>query len=71
MQHVYLITAEPASLAQAARFLQQTGAKRVRSYAYVLPWNGTVADLRRELLEASPKLSSAVIAELTGGEFSA
>ncbi|HEY3456351.1 MAG TPA: hypothetical protein VGK64_17360 [Bryobacteraceae bacterium] len=69
---VFLIAAEPNALRAASNNLLKLNPLHLRPYAFVLPWAGEIADLRKKLNDASACLGdNAVIAELEGGDFHA
>ena len=69
---VFLVAADPNALSSAAKDLSQLNGLYLRPFAWVLPWQGGIEQLRQKLSAVSAGLgNSAVIAELEGGDFRA
>jgi len=69
-ERVFLIAAPPLMMFGAQTLFANLGGKQLRPFAWVLPWRGTLGELRWQLQSTNADLGSAsVIAELNGGDF--
>ena len=65
-EKVYLIAATPSLMLAITAALRCLGGKPLRSFAWVIPWRGTIEELYQQLRIGK----EFVVAELTGGDFS-